>query len=178
MKKLFAFVLALFSFSFTLNATTYFASPDGGGNGTSIESPTTFASGLSKLQNPGDTLYLLSGVYYLGTTDVSDKVGTADNRIVISGYEGTNSEGSYDAILDFRQTAYGKRGLQIQNTCSYVHVKNLCLRYSGKNNLINHGSYNLFENLDIYGSADTGCQMKDGGNNIIKNVDSHDNFDY
>ena len=161
-----------------LNAATYFASPEGTGNGTSIGSPTTLKNGISKLQNPGDTLYLLSGVYYVGTTDVNSKVGTADQRIVISGYEGTNSEGSYDAILDFRQTAYGSRGLQIKSTCSYVHVKNLALRYSGKNNLINYGSYNLFENLDIYGGADTGCQMKEGGNNIIKNVDSHDNFDY
>ena len=160
-----------------LSAATYYAAPDGNGNG-AFDSPCSFSAGLKKLSAPGDTLYLFSGQYDLMTTDVNNLVGSASKRIVISGYEPINRSGKYSAILDFRQTEYGSRGLQIKSTCSYVHVKNLTLRYSGKNNLINYGSYNLFENLDIYGSADTGCQMKEGGNNIIKNVDSHDNFDY
>ena len=173
-------LLALSSWLLTLcplNAATYYASPEAKGDG-SFNNPCSFASGLSKLSNPGDTLYLFSGQYDLMTTDVKNLVGSATKRIVISGYEPINRSGKYTAILDFRQTAYGKRGLQVQSSCQYIHIKNLTLRYSGKNNLINYGSYNLFENLDIYGSADTGCQMKDGGNNIIRNVDSHDNFDY
>lgn len=160
-----------------LKAATYFASPQGGGDG-SYTNPTTFSAGLKMLKNPGDTLYLLSGQYDLGNTVVQNLTGSASKRIVISGYEGINAQGSYDAILDFRQTPYGTRGLQIKSSCIYLHIKNITLRYSGKNNLYNEGSYCLFENLDIYGSADTGCQMKVGGNNIIKNVDSHDNFDY
>ena len=161
-----------------ISAATYYASPNGNGDGKSYENPTTFALGLKLLKNGGDTLYLLDGQYDLGTTDVNNLVGSASKRIVISGYNGINEQGSYNAILDFRQTVYGKRGLQIKNTCAYLHIKNLTLRYSGKNNLICYASYNIFENLDIYGSADTGCQMKEGGNNVIKNVDSHDNFDY
>lgn len=166
-----------------LSAATYYASPDGNGNG-SYNSPCSFANGLKKLSQPGDTLYLFSGQYDLLTTDIKNLNGTADQRIVISGYEGINRSGTYAAILDFRQTAYGSRGLQIKSSCSYLHIKNLTLRYSGKNNLHNAGTYCLFENLDIYGSADTGCQMKgdatgtSGHSNIIKNVDSHDNFDY
>ena len=171
-------MLSVFSFQFSvLKAATYYASPDGNGNG-SFENPCSFTNGLKKLSAPGDTLYLFSGQYDLMTTDISNLNGSSSKRIVISGYEGINRSGKYAAILDFRQTAYGDRGLRIKNTCTYLHVKNLTLRYSGKNNLINYGSYNLFENLDIYGSADTGCQMKEGGNKIIKNVDSHDNFDY
>ena len=161
-----------------LRATTYYASPNGSGDGKSYNKPTTFANGLKLLSTPGDTLYLFSGQYDLLTTDIKNLNGTVSQRIVISGYEGVNAAGSYDAILDFRKTAYGNRGLQIKSSCSYLHIKNLTLRYSGKNNILNNGSYNLFENLDIYGSADTGCQMKEGGNNVIKNVDSHDNFDY
>ena len=166
-----------------LSAATYYASPDGTGNG-SYNSPCSFGNGLLKVGNPGDTLYLISGQYDLLTTDIKNLNGTAAQRIVISGYEGINRSGTYAAILDFRQTTYGNRGLQIKNTCSYLHIKNLTLRYSGKNNLHNAGTYCLFENLDIYGSADTGCQMKgdatgtSGHSNIIKNVDSHDNFDY
>lgn len=155
-----------------ISATTYYASPTGNGNGSSYSSPCTLSQGINKLTNAGDTLYLLGGQYDLGNTKISDKTGTSSKYIVISGYPGEK------AILDFRTTAYGTRGLQIASTCTYLHIKDLTLRYSGKNNLYNEGSYCIFENLDIYGSADTGCQMKGGGYNLIKNVDSHDNFDY
>lgn len=160
-----------------LTAATYYASPDGKGDG-SFDTPCSFQSGLTKLSNPGDTLYLFSGQYDLGNTVIQNLSGSASGRIVIAGYEGITRGGTYAAILDFRSTPYGTRGLQLKSTTAYLHIKNLTLRYSGKNNLYNDGSYNLFENLDIYGSADTGCQMKNGGNNIIQNVDSHDNFDY
>ncbi|MBR6017980.1 MAG: DUF4990 domain-containing protein [Paludibacteraceae bacterium] len=160
-----------------MSAATYYASPNGSGNGSSYATPTSFANGLKKLSNPGDTLYLLSGQYDLGNTSIQNLSGTASRHIVISGYEGIQN-GTYPAILDFRTTPYGTRGLQIKSSCTYVHIKNLTLRWSGKNNLYNEGSYCLFENLDIYGSSDTGCQMKVGGNNTIRNVDSHDNFDY
>lgn len=176
MKKILT-LLAAMLLTVSLSAATYYASPTGNGDG-SFNNPCSFTNGLKKLSQPGDTLYLFSGQYDLLTTDVNNLNGTASKRIVISGYEPINRSGKYAAILDFRQTAYGKRGLQIKNTCTYLHIKNLTLRYSGKNNLYNEGSYNLFENLDIYGSGDTGCQMKNGGNNIIKNVDSHHNFDY
>jgi len=155
-----------------ISATTYYASPTGNGNGSSYSSPCTLSQGINKLTNAGDTLYLLGGQYDLGNTKISNKTGTSSKYIVISGYPGEK------AILDFRTTAYGTRGLQVANTCTYLHIKDLTLRYSGKNNLYNEGSHCLFENLDIYGSADTGCQMKVGGYNLIKNVDSHDNFDY
>lgn len=155
-----------------LNAATYFCSPNGNGDGLSYASPCSFSQGINLLSTPGDTLYLLGGQYNLSKTTVSGKSGNASQYIVISGYPGEL------AILDFRTTPYGTRGLQISENCTYLHVKDLTLRYSGKNNLYNEGSYCLFERLDIYGSSDTGCQMKKGGYNIIKNVDSHDNFDY
>lgn len=170
--KLYLSVSLLWLACSTLSATTYYASPDGLGNGTTYATPCSFSAGLNYLRQAGDTLYLLGGQYNLGNTKITDKNGTANQYIVISGYPGEK------AILDFRTTAYGTRGLQIANSCTYLHINYLTLRYSGKNNLYNEGNYCLFENLDIYGSADTGCQMKVGGNNIIKNVDSHDNFDY
>ncbi len=176
MKKI-LILLAAMLLTVSLSAATYYASPTGNGSGT-FNDPCSFTNGLKKLSQPGDTLYLFSGQYDLGNTAVQNLNGTASKRIVISGYEGINRSGTYAAILDFRSTPYGTRGLQVKSTTTYLHFKNLTLRYSGKNNLHNEGSYNLFENLDIYGSADTGCQMKNGGNNIIKNVDSHHNFDY
>ncbi len=157
---------------FMASAATYFASPDGTGDGSSYAQPTSFNNGIGKLQNPGDTLYLLGGTYFFTDKYSINKQGASSKRIVISGYPGEK------AILDFRKVKYGTRGITVHANSLYVHIKDLSIAYSGKNNLYNEGSYCLFENLDIYGSADTGCQMKKGGNNIIKNVDSHDNFDY
>ena len=176
MKKILS-ILVLSALCLGAFATTYYASPKGTGEG-SFDDPCSFKAGLGKLSAPGDTLYLFSGQYDLPNTPVQNLMGSASKRIVISGYEGITRGGTYAAVLDFRSTPYGTRGLQIKSSCMYLHVKNLTLRYSGKNNLYNEGSYNLFENLDVYGSADTGCQMKNGGNNTILNVDSHDNFDY
>ena len=158
--------------SLTLSATTYFASPAGKGDGSSITSPTTFKAGVSALKNGGDTLYLLEGTYTFTDKFSINKKGSSSQYIVIAGYPGDN------VLLDFHQVPYGTRGITIHADALFVHLKDFAIAWSGKNNLYCEGSYCLFENLDIYGSADTGCQMKKGGNNIILNVDSHDNFDY
>ncbi len=142
------------------------------GDGSSYFSPTTFAAGVAMLTNPGDTLYLTEGTYEFTDKFSINKQGSASKNIVIAGYPG-------DAVtLDFHKVPYGTRGITIHANSVYVHIKDLAIAWSGKNNLYCEGSYCLFERLDIYGSADTGCQMKKGGNNVIKNVDSHDNFDY
>ena len=156
----------------TVNAATYYASPKGMGDGSSYFSPTTFAAGVAMLTNPGDTLYLTEGTYEFTDKFSINKQGSASKNIVIAGYPG-------DAVtLDFHKVPYGTRGITIHANSVYVHIKDLAIAWSGKNNLYCEGSYCLFERLDIYGSADTGCQMKKGGNNVIRNVDSHDNFDY
>ena len=171
MKKLFI-TLVLGTLSLSPFAATYYASPNGGGDGSSYVSPTTFSAGVSMLTQPGDTLYLLGGTYYFSDKFSINKQGSKSKYIVISGYPGEK------ATLDFRQVAYGVRGVSIHENSLYIHIKDLSIAYSGKNNLYCEGSYCRFERLDIYGSADTGCQMKKGGNNLIINVDSHDNFDY
>lgn len=171
MKRSFLVLVVLLWMVAIGQAATYYCSPTGNGNGKSYATPCSFSTGLNNISQPGDTLYLLGGQYNLGETSIT-KNGSSSRRIVIAGYPGEK------AILDFRTVAYGKRGLKISANSMYVHIKNLTLRYSGKNNLYNEGSYCRFENLDIYGSADTGCQMKNGGNNLIINCDSHDNFDY
>ena len=170
MKRFFIFILLAGCVS--LQAATYFASPNGTGDGSSYASPTSFAAGVAKITLPGDTLYLLGGTYEFTDKFSINKQGSSSKRIVISGYPGEK------AILDFHQVPYGTRGISVHANSLYVHIKDLAIAWSGKNNLYNEGSYCLFENLDIYGSADTGCQMKKGGNNVILNVDSHDNFDY
>lgn len=164
--------IAAFLMSIGANAATYYASPNGQGDGKSYATPTSFAGGVSSLKNGGDTLYLLRGTYTFTDKFSINKQGSASKRIVIAGYPGEK------AVLDFHKVPYGTRGVSVHANSLYVHLKDFTIAWSGKNNLYCEGSYCLFENLDIYGSADTGCQMKGGGNNVIKNVDSHDNFDY
>jgi len=158
--------------SLSLQASTYYASPNGLGDGSSYFSPTTFAQGVSLLQAGGDTLYLREGTYTFTDKFSINKQGNATQNIVISGYPGD------EVTLDFSAVPYGTRGITVHANSVYIHIKDLAIAWSGKNNLYNEGSNCIFENLDIYGSADTGCQMKKGGNNLIINVDSHDNFDY
>ena len=171
MKRLFI-IIATVLLTGNISAATYYAAPNGSGDGSSYFSPTTFADGVAKLQNGGDTLYLREGTYEFSDKFSINKRGSSSKYIVIAGYPGD------DVVLDFHKVAYGTRGITIHENSLYIHIKDLSIAWSGKNNLYCEGSYCLFENLDIYGSADTGCQMKKGGNNIIKNVDSHDNFDY
>ena len=179
MKRIFTLVLCTLSiYSF---ATTRYVSPAGGGNGLSYDSPATWQQGLSATQS-GDTLYLLGGQYDLSAKQT---IGTGKNgksakaRTFIGAYPGEKP------ILDFRNQPYKDEvtgsnniGISISANTLHIHIKGLIIRYAGKNGLLNYGSYNIFENLDVYGCGDTGIQMKTGGDNTILNCDSHHNFDY
>ena len=107
MKRTLPLILSLITLG--LHAATYYASPTGNSNGNSYATPCSLTNGIKKLTNPGDTLYLLAGQYDLGNTNIQNLNGSASARIVISGYPGQI------AILDFRTTPYGTRGLQIKN---------------------------------------------------------------
>ena len=180
MKKI-LFTLVLGTWSLCTFAATYYASPTGTGNGTSYSSPASWSTALSAIAG-GDTLYLLSGEYLF---NAKQTIGTSKNgfsqnkRTFIGAFPGEKP------ILDFSEQPYGSEvtgsnnvGISVSANTQYIHIKGLTIRYAGKNGLINYGSYNLIENLDVYGCGDSGIQMKNGGNNTILNCDSHDNFDY
>lgn len=174
-------LICLASVCLSLGATTRYVSPTGTGNGMSYDSPASWSAGLSATAG-GDTLYLLGGEYGF---EGKQTIGTSKNgfsqkkRTFIGAFPGETP------ILDFSAQPYGSEvtgsnnvGISLSANTQYIHIKGLTIRYAGKNGLINYGSYNLFESLDVYGCGDSGVQMKNGGNNIILNVDSHDNFDY
>ena len=147
-----------------LYATNYFASPGGTGTG-AFTDPCSFTTGLTKLANPGDTLYLRDGIYYLTAKVSINKTGTATARIAIMAYPGEKP------ILDFSGEPYSSSnpGISLNATSSYMHIKGLAVRYAGDNGLINNGSYIIIENCEFYGNCDTGLQHKSGGNNLILN---------
>ena len=157
----------------TLFATNYYCSPSGLGSGNSYNDPCSFTDGVKKLTSAGDTLFCLGGQYdFSAVINITLTGGTAAKNLVICNYPGEQP------VLDWRREAYGERGLVIKSTTNYLTVKGLTLRYTGKNAILNNGSYCTFENLDVYGNGDTGIQMKGGGYNYIINCDSHDNCDY
>jgi hypothetical protein len=156
-----------------LYANSFYASPDGSGSGT-IDSPCSFAVGLTKLTLPGDTLYLRDGIYNLTAKVGINETGSPTSRIAIMAFPGEKP------ILDFRGEPYGSTfpGISLSANSSYMHIKGLIIRYAGDNGMINNGSNNIIEDCEFYGNCDTGLQLKAGGNNLILNCDSHDNFDY
>lgn len=167
-------ITALLSILFiSLHSANYYCSPTGFGNGTSYFEPCSFTDGVNKLKAAGDTLFCLDGQYDFTTViNITNTAGNASHNVVICNYPGEKP------ILDWRQQAYGERGIVLKSATQYMTIKGLTLRYTGKNAILNNGSYCTFENLDVYGNGDTGIQMKGGGNNMIINCDSHDNFDY
>ena len=161
--------MALIVLTIAATAKTYYAKPNGTGDGTSYDKAGAFTSLVSQLQ-PGDILYCLGGQYDYSNTIAINVSGNSSNFVNIWACEGEKP------VFDFRNVDYGKRG--ITTSGDYVYMKGLTIRYSGKNGLWHSGSYSRFELLDVYGHGDTGVQMKGGHNNLILNCDSHDNFDY
>ncbi|MDR2823815.1 MAG: right-handed parallel beta-helix repeat-containing protein [Prevotellaceae bacterium] len=149
-------------------ARNYYAAPNGTGNGQSIDTPCSIASGISK--SDVDTLFLRGGQYNLTSTLTFNTTGTAVSRKAIMAYADEKP------VLDFRAQAYGSRGVRFYG--NYLHAKGITICYTGKNGFYVEASNSIFENCETYGNGDTGFQTKNCSGNLIKNCDSHHNFDY
>lgn len=169
-KKILNIILAL-CVSTLASGRTYWCSPQGTMDGTSYMQAGSFTALVSGLA-PGDTLFMRGGQYDSDSQININCCGTQDRRIVIMNCPGESP------VLDFRCQPYGKRGLVIPKGADWLHLCGITIRYAGKNGVHNSGSNNIFEMLNVYGNGDSGIQMKAGGNNLILNCDSHDNFDY
>lgn len=167
-QKLFTLICANILIA-NMSANTYYASPAGKGDGASYLTPCTLSSGISMLA-AGDSLFLLGGQYYMNSELAIKTTGTLTKRTFIGAY--TNEK----PVFDFRNQPHNKNGVSLKG--NYIHLKGITIRYAGYKGLINTGSYNLMENLDVYGNCDTGIQQKGGNSNTILNCDSHDNFDF
>ena len=90
MKNVYKFLsVAFIASSFvSVQATNYYASPTGSGNGTSYNTPTTLKNGISKLSSAGDTLFVLGGQYDLNDKLTVAKSGNSPKHIFITNYPG------------------------------------------------------------------------------------------
>lgn len=160
----------VFSANF-LSAVTYYVSPSGNGTG-SFASPMAFSSAIGKALTAGDSLILLGGMYSLSAKQTISKSGSANNYLHIVAYMDETP------VLDFRKQVYSSSNPGISISGSYIHVKGLTIQGAGDNGMIVTGSYNFIETCTFRWNCDSGLQMKTGSNNLVKNCDSYENFDY
>ncbi|MBR1630802.1 MAG: right-handed parallel beta-helix repeat-containing protein, partial [Paludibacteraceae bacterium] len=172
--KHFVTFMAACCLTMSMQAANYYCAPEGVGSGNSVDNPCSLRSGVSKLSSPGDTLFLLDGVYYEDSKLSIKKKGSANQSVCIFAYPGAHP------VIDFRNQPYGSanRGVSVDSATVYLHLKGLTIRYAGDNGLYFEGSYSTIEQCEFYGNCDTGLQLKRGHDNRIINCDSHDNFDY
>ncbi len=162
-------IALIFAVSISANAKNYYASDAGNSSATgTLSNPLDITTAMSK--SDLDTLFLRGGIYNLTATQRFNKTGTVTARKAMFAYNGEKP------VLDFRNQAYGNRGVQFSG--AYLHVKGITIAYSGKNGFYNEANYSIFENCETYGNGDTGFQLKSCHGNLVKNCDSHDNFDY
>lgn len=175
-KRLLFSTILVAATAMSMQATDYYVSPTGSGSSYTLETPGKLTSTVIGKLKAGDNLYLRGGQYDLTSTLSfgSGRSGTESNYVTVVAYNGEKP------VLDYRGQAYGKNNCGIKlSGCSYVHLVGITVRYTGgKGILCDGGNYNILENLDVYGCAESGIQMKSASYNMILNCDSHDNFDY
>lgn len=128
----------------------------------------------------GDTVYFLGGQYNVTrsfTLVQSGSNGTANKRTFLGSYPGET------AVFDGRKLPYekevtGSDNIALKVPANFAHIRGIVVRYAGKNGFHITGSNNLLEACTAYANANTGIQLKGGGNNQVINCDSFLNFDY
>ncbi len=185
MKKLLLAVFTSFSFTFSLNAQTLYASPtstNSTGTGTDINNPVTLARAIALIPSSATTactVYLRGGTYTLtaAISLASSRSGTAANIKNLLAYPGDARP-----VLDFSSmtrattTVNGARGVSFSP--SYWCIKGIDFFNAADNGIFMSGSYNKIENCAFYENQDTGLQLGTGAsNNQIINCDSYYNVD-
>ena len=154
----------------------YFAKPNGCGNGISIEHAGEFTDLIKKLKC-GDTLYVLSGTYRYDKqiTIIANSIKDKEISIIADDIENL-------PIFDFRFQPYGNPSSMDINGFrlfgEYLHINGMVVAYAGYKGIRSELSNSTLENIEIYGSCDSGIQFASGGNNKLINCISHDNFGY
>jgi MYXO-CTERM domain-containing protein len=177
-------------------AATYYVAPAPAGSDTnntgSEASPFASMARAQTAAAPGDTVFFKAGtyVYTQGTTAcasqtavisgvVLSKSGTADLPINYFAAPGERPILDFDGIRDSCRI----KGILLSG--SFIHLRGLELRGVRQNNNLNHeswgvwiqGSNNVLETLDIHNIMGAGVFIQRGSNNLVLNVDSHDNLD-
>ncbi|MCA9242055.1 MAG: hypothetical protein KDA37_17715, partial [Planctomycetales bacterium] len=171
-------------------ALEYYVSPTG-----SDSNPGTLALPFASIArgqtaaSAGDTVWLRGGVYeYVAGAGASanavlfNKSGAPGARINYWAYPGETPVFDFNNYLPVERI----RGFSVQ--ADYLHFKGLELR--GVQQVITNvneswgirvegsgGDWNIFEQLNLHHNEGPGLFIINGGNNLVLNSDSHDNYD-
>ena len=174
-------------------ATTYYVAPTGSDTAAgALTSPFATMAHAQVIAAPGDTVYFRAGTYAYtsGLTTCSSgtdtinaivlgKSGTVGNLIHYLAYPGETPVFDFSGIKDSCRV----KGFLVSG--SWLHLRGLEIKGVPQNNNLNHeswgvwvsGSNNTFERLDIHHNMGPGLFIENGGNNLVLNCDSHENYD-
>ncbi|WP_240982139.1 right-handed parallel beta-helix repeat-containing protein [Streptomyces sp. S3(2020)] len=174
-------------------ATDYYVAPGGddGAAGTQAAPWATIAHAQAVAQ-PGDTVYFRGGTYRYTHANTSctsqtgrvdaitlNKSGSSGSPIRYWAYPGENP------VFDFSGMTDDCRIKGMDLTGSWIHLKGLDVTGVPQNNSLNHeswgiwisGSNNTFEQINTHHHMGPGLFIQNGGDNLVLNTDSHDNYD-
>jgi hypothetical protein len=174
-------------------AATYYVAPNGSDSAAGSQAaPWATIAHAQSVAAAGDTVYFRAGTYSYssGTTTCSsqtatingvvlNKSGTSGNLIHYWAYPGEVPVFDFSGIKDSCRV----KGFDV--TGSWIHFKGLEVKGVPQNNNLNHeswgvwisGSNDIFELLNLHHNMGPGLFIQGGGNNLVLNCDSHENYD-
>ncbi len=166
---------------------TFFVSPTGEDkNSGAKESPFASMAQGQEAAQAGDTVFFRGGTYFFKSTTAEtgitlNKSGSAEKRIHYFAYAGEKP------VFDFYGLTAQKRVKGVLVTAHWIHLKGFEMKGVPQSAAlqahenwciyVNGGGDNVFEQLDLHHNMGPGFFIKEGGNNLILNCDSHDNYD-
>ncbi|MCC8069200.1 MAG: dockerin type I domain-containing protein [Ruminococcus sp.] len=166
-------------------ADAIYCSPNGTGDGSTIDTPTSVLNAISQVQ-AGGVIYLLDGTYNFSETILidEDNCGTADAYKTIMAYP----ENTGSVVWDFSamEVDGSNRGVVLDG--DYWHFYGFEITKAGDNGMLLSGNNNVIQMMVFNNNQDTGLQISRyntsadtidlwPSNNLILNCTSKNNCD-
>jgi hypothetical protein len=186
-------VLAFFAPLPLYAANTYYVAPAGKDTAAgTIDAPWASIGHAQTVAAAGDTVYFRAGKYAYTSGLKTCASGTDTvNAILLNTGGKSGAPIKYWAypgeipVFDFSGIKDSCRITGFRVTGSWMYFKGLEVMGVPQNNMLNHeswgiwisGSNNTFEQINSHNNMGPGLFIQDGGNNLVLNCDSHDNYD-
>jgi hypothetical protein len=170
-------------------ATTYYVSPSGSDSAAgSTSAPFKTIAKAQSVAASGDTVYFRAGTYSYtaATTSCSSQTAVVDaitlskSGITYANYPAEKVQFNFSGM-----TGVNCRIKGFDVTGSNITLRGFEIVGVRQNNSLNHeswgvwisGSGNTFDKLNTHNNMGPGLFIANGGNNLVLNSDSHDNYD-
>jgi len=185
--------LGLVSPQFWNHGEEFFVAPDGDDTAAGdIDHPFASIARAQEAAGPGDTVTLRGGTY--AYTDAIGECSGPTGRVDVIALDRSGQPGlpiRYQAhpgekpVLDFSGVTDDCRIKGIELSADHVEVVGLEITGVPQNNSLNNeswglritGSHNLVDRVDAHHNMGAGIFIQEGVGNLVRNSDSHDNYD-